>query len=77
VLTPGELIAYVYDDDYDGHTVKAGIVVSSIPDDGQGPQAVVAWFGDTSILPTGDLHVVDTTPPAAPAPAPAPAPPGA
>jgi hypothetical protein len=78
VLAPGDLVAYVYDDDYDGHTVKAGMVMSSIPDDGQGPQAVVAWFADgTAILPTGDLHLVDKTPAPAAAPPPPPVAPGA
>jgi hypothetical protein len=62
-VAAGSIVAYSHDDPYSGKTeVKAGIVVSAVEaTDDQGPQVVVAWLGDTSILPTTDVYVVDTS----------------
>jgi hypothetical protein len=62
-VAAGSIVAYSHDDPYSGKTeVKAGIVVSAVEaTDEQGPQVVVAWLGDTSILPTTDVYVVDTS----------------
>lgn len=77
-LSAGTLVAYQWDDPYEGiPKVRAGIVVSAIAGtDDQGPQAVVAWFADdTSILPTSDVTVVDTSAPQSSAPQPSASPP--
>lgn len=49
----GNIVAYKWDDHYDGPSSRYGIVVATLPDEGAGARSIVAWFDSVS-GPIGD-----------------------
>ena len=56
LFTKGQVVKFEWDDHYDGPSARYGMVVDTLPDEGEGARSIVAWFHDVS-APIGDQHL--------------------